>query len=59
MGISGGRIMLGYTREQHADMMRGIRDGIFYLPPSAEESANNLRMAFDFINGLFEEGHIQ
>jgi hypothetical protein len=51
--------MLGYTREQHADMMRGIRDGIFYLPPSAEESANNLRMAFDFINGLFEEGHIQ
>ena len=39
--------MLGYTREDCANMMRGIRDGLFYLPPSAEESANNLRMAFD------------
>ena len=51
--------MLGYTREDHANMMRGIRDGLFYLPPSAEESHKNLQMAFDFIDGLFEEGHIQ
>jgi hypothetical protein len=50
--------MLGYTREDHSNMMRGIRDGLFYLPPSAEESENNLRMAFDFIDGLFEEGYI-
>ena len=51
--------MLGYTREDCANMMRGIRDGLFYLPPSADESANNLRMAFDFIDGLFKEGRIQ
>ena len=51
--------MLGYTNKDIANMMRGIRDGLFYLPPSADESANNLRMAFDFIDGLFEEGHIQ
>ena len=35
--------MLGYTRQDHANMMRGIRDGMFYLPPSAEESHNKSR----------------
>lgn len=51
--------MLGYTIEQHADMIRGIRDGLFYLPPSATESAKNLRMTIEFIDALFEEGYIQ
>ena len=51
--------MLGYTRQDHANMMRGIRDGMFYLPPSAEESHKNLQMAFDFIDGLFVEGYIE
>jgi len=51
--------MLGYTREDCANMMRGIRDGLFYLPPSAEESHKYLQMAFDFIDGLFVEGFIE
>lgn len=50
--------MLGYTNKDIANMMRGIRDGLFYLPPSAEESADNLRMAMEFLNGLSEEGHV-
>jgi|APGre2960657373_1045057.scaffolds.fasta_scaffold1066184_1 hypothetical protein len=51
--------MLGYTREEHANMMRGIADAILIMPPNMKESIDHLRMTFDFIEGLFETGHIE
>jgi hypothetical protein len=50
--------MLGYTQEDVIDMMAGINDGIFYLPPSAEKQKKQLNMAFDFLEGLLAEGRV-
>lgn len=51
--------MLGYSREEHADMMRGVAEAILLTPPQMEETLAKLRKTFDFIEGLFQTGYIE
>ncbi len=50
--------MLGYSQTDVVDMQIAINDGIFYLPPSAETTKRDLERAFDLLQGLLVEGHI-
>ena len=61
MGISGGRLMLGYTVEDIYRMMAAISLANSYVPPNAvnDEVREGLHNASNFLEGLLVEGHIQ
>jgi hypothetical protein len=51
--------MLGYSVNDIQDMMYGIEEGVFYLPPANHDTARlNLQKAYDFLEGLLVEGRI-
>ena len=52
--------MLGYKVTDIVDMQYAIEEGIFYLPPSNHDDTRlNLQKAWDLLQGLIVEGHMQ
>jgi len=52
--------MLGYTLNDYRDMQYAIEEGVFYLPPANHDTSRlNLQKAWDMIEGLIQEGHVQ
>ena len=51
--------MLGYKARDVVDMQDAIKEAVFYLPPSNhDETRTNLLRAYDFLQGMLEEGRI-
>jgi hypothetical protein len=59
MGISGGRIMLGYTGNDINIMMDALEHGIQYANDVKDlEVASGLLLTLDLLNGLIAEGRV-
>jgi len=61
MGISGGRIMLGYTETDVIRMMACLSLSLHYIPSnkSNDELREGVQQAYSLLDGLLVEGHIQ
>jgi len=53
--------MLGYTSDDVIKMMTGIHVAKSYLPPNDynDDVRHELDQAYNLLDGLLEEGHIQ
>ena len=51
-------IILGYKEDDVYTMMAGINLSKHYLPPSQEDIAKSLDLAYNFLEGLLAEGRI-
>jgi len=51
--------MLGYNITDIVDMQISINEATKYIPADDPETKRDLYKAFDFLQGLIIEGHIQ
>ena len=49
---------MGYTEEDVIGMIEAVKEAVFYLPPSHEETRNKLIKTWDFLDGMLVEGRI-
>ena len=51
-------MLMGYREEDVIKMIEGIKQAMFYLPPSQDETKSQLIKTWDFLDGLLVEGRI-